>query len=66
MPMNRREFPTVPVAGAAILKQGMKAFAAPAGNIRVAVDASKTGAAITPLIFGGYKEPLRHESGPRC
>jgi alpha-L-arabinofuranosidase len=55
--MKRREFLTVPVAGAAMLQQGMKAFAAPAGNIQVAIDAAKTGEPITPLIFGGYMEP---------
>ena len=54
MQMNRRELLTASAAGAAILRQGGKAFAAPAGNIQVAIDAAKVGAPITPLIFGGY------------
>lgn len=57
MPMNRREFLAASVAGAAMLKQGVTAFAAPAGSIQVAVDATRIGAPITPLIFGGYMEP---------
>ena len=44
MPMNRREFIAASVAGAAVLQQEMKAFAAPAGNIQVTVDATKVGA----------------------
>ena len=35
MPMNRREFLAASVAGAAVLQQGMTAFAAPTGNIQV-------------------------------
>ena len=57
MPMNRRELLTASVAGAAILKQGRKAFAAPPYNIQVAIDAAKTGEPINPMIFGGYMEP---------
>jgi alpha-N-arabinofuranosidase len=57
MPMNRRELLTASVAGAAMLRQGREAFAAPAGNIQVAIDAAKPGEPITPLIFGGYMEP---------
>jgi alpha-N-arabinofuranosidase len=55
--MNRRELLTASVAGADVLRQGGKAFAAPAGNIQVAIDAAKVGVPITPLIFGGYMEP---------
>ncbi len=57
MPMNRREFIAVSVAGAAMLQQGVTAFAAPAGNIEAEIDAANTGEPITPLIFGGYMEP---------
>ena len=55
--MNRREFITASLAGAAMLQQGMTAFAAETGNIQVTIDASKTGEPVTPLIFGGYMEP---------
>src|SRR5580692_7757501 len=57
MPMNRREFIAASVAGAAVLQREMKAFASPAGNIQVTVDATKVGAQINPMIFGGYMEP---------
>jgi alpha-L-arabinofuranosidase len=57
MPMNRREFVAASLAGAAVLQREMKAFAAPAGNIQVRVDATKSGAQINPMIFGGYMEP---------
>ena len=57
MPINRRELLTASVAGAAILKQGREAFAAPPGNIQVAIDAAKIGKPINPMIFGGYMEP---------
>jgi alpha-L-arabinofuranosidase len=57
MPMNRREFIAASVAGAAVLQREMKAFASPAGNIQVTVDATKVGAQISPMIFGGYMEP---------
>ena len=57
MPMNRRELLKASVAGAAMLKQGRKAFAAPAGNIQVAIDAARSGKPINPMIFGGYMEP---------
>lgn len=57
MPMNRREFVAASVAGAALMNQGVRAFAAPAGNIQVAIDASKAGAPVNPMIFGGYMEP---------
>ncbi len=57
MPMNRREFLAASVVSAAMLKQGVRAFAAPAGNIQVAIDAAKSGEPITPMIFGGYMEP---------
>src|SRR5512142_1990950 len=57
MPMNRRELLTASVAGAGVLRHGGEAFAAPAGNIQVAIDAAKVGAPVTPLIFGGYMEP---------
>ncbi|HSW50770.1 MAG TPA: hypothetical protein VLH09_11375, partial [Bryobacteraceae bacterium] len=55
--MNRREFLAAPVAGAAVLQQGMKASAAPAADIQLAIDAAKPGEPITPLMFGGYMEP---------
>jgi alpha-L-arabinofuranosidase len=57
MTMNRREFVAASVAGAAMLNQGVKAFAAPAGGIRVGIDAAKAGAPVAPGIFGGYMEP---------
>ena len=57
MPMNRREFITVSAAGAALLNQSVRAFAAPAGNIQVAIDATKVGEPVSPLVFGGYFEP---------
>ena len=57
MPMNRRELLKASVAGAAVLRQGRKALAAPAGNIQVAIDAAKSGNPISPMIFGGYMEP---------
>ncbi len=57
MPMNRREFLAASVAGAAVLQQGMTAFAAPAGNLQVAIDASKSAGPVNPMIFGGYMEP---------
>ncbi len=57
MPMNRRELLKASVAGAATLKQARAAFAAPPGNIQVAIDASSVGAPVSPLIFGGYMEP---------
>ena len=57
MPMNRRELLTASVAGAAMLKQGRQAFAAPPANIQVAIDAAKSGKPINPMIFGGYMEP---------
>ncbi len=55
--MKRREFMTAQVAGAVVLQQGMRAFAAPPANIQAAIDAAKPGEPITPLIFGGYMEP---------
>ena len=57
MPMNRREFLAASVVSAAMLQQGVSAFATPAGNLQVAIDAAKSGEPITPLIFGGYMEP---------
>ena len=57
MAMNRRKFIAGSVAGAALLQQDIKAFGSTAGNIQVTVDASKAGAAISPMIFGGYMEP---------
>ncbi|MGA8629977.1 MAG: hypothetical protein WB573_06515, partial [Terracidiphilus sp.] len=57
MPVNRREFIAASVAGAVVLQREMKAFAAPAGPIQVTVDATKSGAPINPMIFGGYMEP---------
>jgi alpha-N-arabinofuranosidase len=55
--MNRRELLRASVAGAAMLRQAGTAFAAPAGNIQVAIDASRSGKPIDPMIFGGYMEP---------
>jgi alpha-N-arabinofuranosidase len=55
--MNRREFLAASVASAAILQKSVTAFAAPGGDIRVTIDASKSGEPINPLIFGGYMEP---------
>ena len=57
MPINRRELLRASVAGAAMLKQGSNAFAAPPGNIQVAIDAAKSGQPINPMVFGGYMEP---------
>jgi alpha-N-arabinofuranosidase len=57
MPINRREMLKASVAGAAILRQGREAFAAPSGNIQVAINAVKIGKPINPMIFGGYMEP---------
>ena len=39
MPINRRELLQATVASAAMLRQGREAFAAPPGNIQVAIDA---------------------------
>lgn len=56
--MNRREFIAGSVAGAAMLQHDMKAAASPLPpNIQAIIDASRTGAQINPLIFGGYMEP---------
>jgi Alpha-L-arabinofuranosidase len=55
--MNRREFVAASVAGAAMLNQGVKAFAAPSGSIQVSIDAAKPGAPVNPMVFGGYMEP---------
>ena len=57
MSMNRREFLAASVASAALMQQGVTAFAATGGSIRVAIDASKIGEPVNPLIFGGYMEP---------
>jgi alpha-N-arabinofuranosidase len=57
MTMNRREFVAASAAGAAMLNQGVKAFAAPTGGIRAEIDAIKVGAPISGQIFGGYMEP---------
>lgn len=45
------------MAGAAILQHGFPAFGASASSIQAAIDASKPGAPINPMIFGGYMEP---------
>ncbi len=57
MPMNRREFMAASAASAAMLNQGMTAFAAVTGTIQVAIDASKSGEPVNPMVFGGYMEP---------
>jgi alpha-N-arabinofuranosidase len=54
--MNRREFVAASVAGATMLGGRMHAFAS-TQEIEAAIDASKRGEPITPLIFGGYMEP---------
>jgi alpha-N-arabinofuranosidase len=55
--MNRREFITASAASAALLQHGITAFAATDGSIQAVIDATKIGAPISPLIFGGYMEP---------
>jgi alpha-L-arabinofuranosidase len=57
MPMNRREFIAASVAGAAVLREPIKAFATAPGDIQATIDASRSGAPISPMIFGGYMEP---------
>ncbi len=57
MAMNRREFLAASAASAAILQQGATAFADPTGNIQAAIDATKAGAPVNPMVFGGYMEP---------
>ncbi len=57
MAMNRREFLAASVAGAAMMQQGMTAFAATADSLQVTIDASRSGEPVAPLIFGGYMEP---------
>ena len=57
MPMNRREFLAGSVVGAAMLQQGVTAFAAPTEILQVGIDAARSGEPVTPLIFGGYMEP---------
>src|ERR1035437_3535338 len=57
MPMNRREFLAASAASAAMLNQGMTAFAAVTRNIQVTIDASKSGGPVNPMILGGYMEP---------
>jgi len=55
--INRREFLAASTAGAILLPQSMRALAGSSANIEVAIDATKAGEPITPLIFGGYMEP---------
>lgn len=57
MAMNRREFIAASVAGAAVLQQGVKGYGAPAGDLQVAIDATKVGEPVNPMVFGGYMEP---------
>lgn len=57
MTINRRGFIVASAASAALLQQGMMAYAAPAGAIQVAIDASKSGAPVAAMLFGGYMEP---------
>jgi len=40
-----------------MLPRGLNAWADQAAGIQVAIDASKVGEPVTPLIFGGYMEP---------
>ncbi len=55
--MNRREFLAASAASAVMLNPGMTAFAAGTGDIHVAIDASRTGGPVNPMVFGGYMEP---------
>jgi alpha-N-arabinofuranosidase len=55
--MNRREFLAASAAGAALLQHGVTAFAATGGSIQATIDATKIGAPVNPLVFGGYMEP---------
>jgi alpha-N-arabinofuranosidase len=57
MPMNRREFIALSVAEAAMFQKQMKALATPTGNLQATIDATKSGAPINPMLFGGYMEP---------
>ena len=57
MPMNRREFVALSIAEAAMLQPKMRALANSSGSIQARIDATKSGAPINPLIFGGYMEP---------
>jgi alpha-N-arabinofuranosidase len=57
MAMNRREFLAASAASAALLQHGVTAFAATGGSIQAIIDATRIGAPINPLIFGGYMEP---------
>ncbi len=57
MPMNRREFLAASVAGATLLPQRLTTLRAAQGTLQAVIDASKRGAPINPLIFGGYQEP---------
>jgi hypothetical protein len=43
MPIDRREFIAASVAGATMLREPMKAFATPPGDIQATIDASKSG-----------------------
>lgn len=55
--MNRREFIAASMAGAVALRGDVSALAAPTGSIHLSIDATKNGAPINPMIFGGYMEP---------
>jgi alpha-N-arabinofuranosidase len=55
--MNRREFLAASVAGAALLPQRITLAAPAQGPVQAAIDASRRGEPISPLIFGGYMEP---------
>jgi alpha-N-arabinofuranosidase len=57
MPMNRRDFIAASMAGAVALRGDVKALAAPTGSVHVSIDATRNGAPINPMIFGGYMEP---------
>jgi alpha-L-arabinofuranosidase len=58
MPVNRREFLTASVAGAAMLKHGMMALGAPVENLRVAIDASKTAEPLSKYELGMFIEHI--------
>ena len=40
-----------------MLNHNMTAFAAAKGNIQATIDASRSGAPVNPMVFGGYMEP---------
>lgn len=57
MTMNRREFLAASVAGTALLRPRIVLVAPAQGPLQAAIDASRPGEPVSPLIFGGYMEP---------